>query len=175
MLSNVIQLVNNGKEVCIQIGHHNVCHLNIEISDKLQNDEESNGTSDEGGLVNMTLNMHTASSSGVYVAYLEERIFQTLSGDQRKEINKVLREKFGVEIVACRKGSVVLVLRKMKPIANGLVYKNVQLDFLSTLFKLLGFSNESPSKIDILVKLTSEDDTFNESQLKKTGIDCMDN
>lgn len=172
--SNAIQLVTNGKEVCIQIGEHNICHLNIDISNELQTEEESGSTNDEGDLVQMTLRMHTASSSGVCIAFLEEKILQGLSGDQREEINKVLREKFDVEIIACKKGSVVLVLRKIKPISKSLVYKTTQLDFLSTLFELLGFSNKHPSEINLQVQLKSGNDTFNESQPKEKGINWID-
>lgn len=172
--SNAIQLVTNGEEVCIQIGEHNICHLNIDISNELQTEEESGSTNDEGDLVQMTLRMHTASSSGICIAFLEEKMLQGLSGDQREEINKVLREKFGVEIIVCKKGSVVLVLRKIKPISKGLLYKKTQLDFLSTLFELLGFSNKHPSEINLQVQLKSGNDTFNESQLKEKGIDWID-
>lgn len=165
--------MTSGKDVYIQIGQHNLCQININISDELKNEEESKSINDEGNLVNMTLNMHTA-TSGVYVAVLEERILQSLSGDQRKEINKVLVKNFGVEIVACKKGSVVLVLRKMIEIPNCLVDKNVLMEFLSTLFKLLGFSHECQADINLRVQLTSRDtadiDIFNESQLKKNGI-----
>lgn len=173
--SKDIKLVASGKDVYIQIGQHNRCQLNINISDELKNEEETEGINDEDNLVNMTLNMHTA-TSGVYVAVLEERILQSLSGDKREEINKILLEKFGVEIVACKKGSVVLVLRKMIKIPNCLVDKNVMLEFLSTLFNLLGFSHDYHSEINLRVQLTSiERDTadieiFNRSQLKKNGI-----
>lgn len=174
--SKDIKLVASGKDVYIQIGQHNRCQLNINISDELKNEEETRGINDEDNLVNMTLNMHTA-TSGVYVAVLEERILQSLSVDQtREEINKILLEKFGVEVVACKKGSVVLVLRKMIKIPNCLVDKNVMLEFLSTLFNLLGFSHDYHSEINLRVQLTSrERDTadteiFNRSQLKKNGI-----
>lgn len=171
--SNAIQLVTNGEEVCIQIGEHNICHLNIDISNELQTEEESGSTNDEGDLVQMTLRMHTASSSGICIAFLEGKMLQGLSGDQREEINKVLREKFGVEIIVCKKGSVVLVLRKIKPISKGLEYKKTQLDFLSTLFELLGFSNKHPSEINLQVQLKSGNDTFNESQLKEKGLQLI--
>lgn len=112
--SNAIQLVTHGEEVYIQIGNHNMCHLNIDISNELQTEEESGSTNDEGDLVQMTLQMHTASSSGIFIASLEERMLLALSGNQREEINRVLREKCGVEIIVCRKGSVVLVMRRKK-------------------------------------------------------------
>lgn len=165
--SKDIKLVASGKDVYIQIGQHNRCQLNINISDELKNEEETRCINDEDNLVNMTLNMHTA-TSGVYVAVLEERILQSLSVDQtREEINKILQEKFGVEVVACKKGSVVLVLRKMIKIPNCLVDKNVN---------LLGFSHDYHSEINLRVQLTSrERDTadteiYNRSQLKKNGI-----
>lgn len=171
--SNAIQLVTNGKEVGIQIGKHNICHLNIDISNELQTEEESGSTHD-GDLVQMTLRMHTALSSGICIAFLEEKMLQALSGDQREEINKVLREKFGVEIIVCKKGSIVLVLRKIKPISKGLMYKKTQLDFLLTLFEHLGFSNKHPSEINFQVQLKSGDNIFNESQLEEKGIDWID-
>lgn len=46
--SNPIQLVTHGEEVYIQIGNHNMCHLNIDISNELQTEEESGSTNDEG-------------------------------------------------------------------------------------------------------------------------------
>lgn len=172
--SNAIQLVTHGGKVYIQIGNHNMCHLNIDISNELQTEEESGSTNDEGDLVQMTLQMHTASSSGIFIASLEERMLLALSGNQREEINRVLREKFGVEIIFCRRGSVVLVMRKIKPIFKGLVYQKNQLDFLSTLFELLGFSKKHPSEINLQVQLKSEDEPFNESQLKEKGIYWID-
>lgn len=67
--SNPIQLVTHGEEVYIQIGNHNMCHLNIDISNELQTEEESGSTNDEGDLVQMTLQMHTVSSSGIFIAF----------------------------------------------------------------------------------------------------------
>lgn len=90
--SNPIQLVTHGEEVYIQIGNHNMCHLNIDISNELQTEEESGSTNDEGDLVQMTLQMHTVSSSGIFIAFLEERMLLALSGNQREEINSSARK-----------------------------------------------------------------------------------
>lgn len=177
MSSTAIHLVTSGKEVGIQIGQHNICYLNIEMSEELQNEEESTNTNDLNDLVNMKLSMDPGSSSGVYVAFIEEKVFRLLTEDQRQKINKVLLEKFGVEIIACRKGSLVLVLRKMKPIFIRLMYKNVQLAFLLTLFELLGFLIDYPSEINLRVQLTSGDttavDISNEPQLNTNGLQLI--
>lgn len=174
-MSNVIQLVTYGREVGIQIGQHNIYYLNIDVSNDLQTKDEAGITNEDGDLVKMTLNMHPASSSTICVASLEERILQSLSGDEREEINRVLLEKFGVKIVDCMKGSIVLLLRKMKPLPDCLVIKKVQLEFLSTLFTLYGLSYVYLSEINLRVQLTPVEDIFDESQLKKTGLDLTYN
>lgn len=83
-MSNVIQLVTNGREVGIQIGQHNICYLNIDVSNDLQTKDEAGNTNNDGDLVKMTLNMHTPSSSAISVPSLEERMLQSLSGDRKK-------------------------------------------------------------------------------------------
>lgn len=143
--------------------------MNVEVFDHLQSQEESGNTEAEDDLVKMILHLNTPSTSGLYVARIEERILRSLSGEQLLEINKVLQEKFGVQIVVSRKGCVVLVLRKMKPISQNLMLR----EFVSVLFKLVGFSNDDLSKINVQVDLTlgnsADVDHFKESQLKNTG------
>lgn len=73
------------------------------------------------------------------------------------------------------KGSIVLLLRKMKPFPDFLVIKKVQLEFLSTLFSLSGFSYVYLSEINLRVQLTPVEDIFDESRLKKTGLDLTYN
>lgn len=147
--------------------------MNVEVFDHLQSHEESGNTEAEDDLVKMILHLNTTSTSGLYVARIEERILRSLSGEQLLEINKVLQEKFGVQIVVSRKGCVVLVLRKMKPISQNLMDKGVLREFVSILFKLVGFSNDDLSKINVQVDLTlgnsADVDHFKESQLKNTG------
>lgn len=147
--------------------------MNVEVFDHLQSQEESGNTEAEDDLVKMILHLNTTSTSGLYVARIEERILRSLSGEQLLEINKVLQEKFGVQIVVSRKGCVVLVLRKMKPISQNLMDKGVLREFVSILFKLIGFSNDDLSKINVQVDLTlgnsADVDHFKESQLKNTG------
>lgn len=168
-----IQIVSFGKDVSIQIGQNNKCIMNVEVFDHLQSHEESGNTEAEDDLVKMILHLNTTSTSGLYVARIEERILWSLSGEQLLEINKVLQEKFGVQIVVSRKGCVVLVLRKMKPISQNLMDKGVLREFVSILFKLIGFSNDDLSKINVQVDLTlgnsADVDHFKESQLKNTG------
>lgn len=168
-----IQIVSCGKDVSIQIGQNNKCIMNVEVFDHLQSQEESGNTEAEDDLVKMILHLNTTSTSGLYVARIEERILRSLSGEQLLEINKVLQEKFGVQIVVSRKGCVVLVLRKMKPISQNLMDKSVLREFVSVLFKLVGFSNDDLSKINVQVDLTlgnsADVDHFKESQLKNTG------
>lgn len=168
-----IQIVSCGKDVSIQIGQNNKCIMNVEVFDHLQSQEESGNTEAEDDLVKMILHLNTTSTSGLYVARIEERILRSLSGEQLLEINKVLQEKFGVQIVVSRKGCVVLVLRKMKPISQNLMDKSVLREFVSVLFKLVGFSNDNLSKINVQVDLTlgnsADVDHFKESQLKNTG------
>lgn len=168
-----IQIVSCGKDVSIQIGQNNKCIMNVEVFDHLQSQEESGNTEAEDDLVKMILHLNTTSTSGLYVARIEERILRSLSGEQLLEINKVLQEKFGVQIVVSRKGCVVLVLRKMKPISQNLMDKSVLREFVSILFKLIGFSNDDLSKINVQVDLTlgnsADVDHFKESQLKNTG------
>lgn len=168
-----IQIVSCGKDVSIQIGQNNKCIMNVEVFDHLQSHEESGNTEAEDDLVKMILHLNTTSTSGLYVARIEERILRSLSGEQLLEINKVLQEKFGVQIVVSRKGCVVLVLRKMKPISQNLMDKGVLKEFVSILFKLIGFSNDNLSKINVQVDLTlgnsADVDHFKESQLKNTG------
>lgn len=168
-----IQIVSFGKDVSIQIGQNNKCIMNVEVFDHLQSHEESGNTEAEDDLVKMILHLNTTSTSGLYVARIEERILRSLSGEQLLEINKVLQEKFGVQIVVSRKGCVVLVLRKMKPISQNLMDKGVLREFVSILFKLIGFSNDDLSKINVQVDLTlgnsADVDHFKESQLKNTG------
>lgn len=168
-----IQIVSCGKDVSIQIGQNNKCIMNVEVFDHLQSHEESGNTEAEDDLVKMILHLNTTSTSGLYVARIEERILRSLSGEQLLEINKVLQEKFGVQIVVSRKGCVVLVLRKMKPISQNLMDKGVLKEFVSILFKLIGFSNDDLSKINVQVDLTlgnsADVDHFKESQLKNTG------
>lgn len=168
-----IQIVSCGKDVSIQIGQNNKCIMNVEVFDHLQSQEESGNTEAEDDLVKMILHLNTTSTSGLYVARIEERILRSLSGEQLLEINKVLQEKFGVQIVVSRKGCVVLVLRKMKPISQNLMDKGVLREFVSILFKLIGFSNDDLSKINVQVDLTlgnsADVDHFKESQLKNTG------
>lgn len=147
--------------------------MNVEVFDHLQSQEESGNTEAEDDLVKMILHLNTTSTSGLYVARIEERILRSLSGEQLLEINKVLQEKFGVQIVVSRKGCVVLVLRKMKPISQNLMDKSVLREFVSVLFKLVGFSNDNLSKINVQVDLTlgnsADVDHFKKSQLKNTG------
>lgn len=168
-----IQIVSCGKDVSIQIGQNNKCIMNVEVFDHLQSQEESGNTEAEDDLVKMILHLNTTSTSGLYVARIEERILRSLSGEQLLEINKVLQEKFGVQIVVSRKGCVVLVLRKMKPISQNLMDKGVLREFVSILFKLIGFSNDNLSKINVQVDLilgnSADVDHFKESQLKNTG------
>lgn len=168
-----IQIVSCGKDVSIQIGKNNKCIMNVEVFDHLQNHEESGSTDAEDDLVKMILHLNTTSTSGLYVARIEERILRSLSGEQLLEINKVLQEKFGVQIVVSRKGCIVLVLRKMKPISQNLMDKSVLREFVAILFKLVGFSNDNLSKINVQVDLTLGDsadvDLFKGSQLKNTG------
>lgn len=173
-----IQIVSCGKDVSIQIGQNNKCIMNVEVFDHLQSQEESGNTEAEDDLVKMILHLNTTSTSGLYVARIEERILRSLSGEQLLEINNVLQEKFGVQIVVSRKGCVVLVLRKMKPISQNLMDKSVLREFVSVLFKLVGFSNDNLSKINVQVDLTlgnsADVDHFKESQLKNTGKNIFD-
>lgn len=168
-----IQIVSRGKDVSIQIGQNNKCIMNVEVFDHLQSHEDSGNKKAEDDLVKMILHLNTTATSGLFVARIEERIIRSLSGEQLLEINRVLQEKFGVQIVVSRKGCVVLVLRKMKPISQNLMEKSVIREFFSILFKLVGFSNDNLSKINVQVDLTLGDsadvDLFKGSQLKNTG------
>jgi hypothetical protein len=133
--------VTHGKDVSMQIGNNNKCILNVEVFSHLENDTKSNDT-DADDLVKMILHMEAPSSSGLYIARIEENVLKSLSGPKLESVNAVLRDKFGVEIVVHRKGCVVLVLRKSMPFSKNLLDAKILEQFLITLLGYAGLSIE---------------------------------
>ena len=126
----------------------------------------------------LKLIIHLQSASGIDVARIEERMLLSLSGEQLQEINKIIEERFGLQIVVARKGCVVLVIENNKLIFNSVQGTNFWEIFFSKLFKIIGFSNEDLSEIDIRVDITKGDAMdkafFEELNKKKKGINITD-
>ena len=126
----------------------------------------------------LKLIIHLQSASGIDVARIEERMLLSLSGEQLQEINKIIEERFGLQIVVARKSCVVLVIEKNKLIFNSVKGTNILEAFLSELFKLIGYSNQDLFAIDISVDITKGDAMdkalFEELNKKKKGINLTD-
>ena len=105
----------------------------------------------------LKLIIHLQSAFGIDVARIEERMLRSLSGEQLQEINKIIEEKFGLQIVVARKCCVVLVIEKNKLIFNSVKGTNILEEFLSELFKLIGFSNQDLFSVYISVDITNGD------------------
>lgn len=170
-----IQLVSSGKDVNVQIGQNNKCFLNVEVFDHLKNEGEPTDVNPNDDLVKTII--HMKSTSGIEVAKIQEKLLNSLSGEQLEEINKDLEERFGVKIVVAREGCIVLVLQKTQAFANRLEDRDVLIDLLSVLFELAGFSNDNLSEISLRVDLTIGDnadvDAFKKSQSKGKGMTFM--
>lgn len=146
--------------------------MNVEVFDHLKNEEEPTDVNANDDLVKTIIHMKT--TAGIEVAQIQEKLLNSLSGEQLEEINKDLEERFGVKIVVAREGCIVLVLQKTQVFANSLEDKNVLIDLLSVLFELVGFSNDNLSEISLRVDLAIGDnadvDVFKKSQSKGKGM-----
>lgn len=126
----------------------------------------------------LKLIIHLQSAFDIDVARIEERMLRSLSGEQLQEINKIIEEKFGLQIVVARKSCVVLVIEKNKLIFNSVKGTNIFEEFLSELFKLSGFSNQDLFAVYISVDITKGDAMdkalFEELNNKKKGKHITD-
>ncbi|XP_061196713.1 uncharacterized protein LOC133204991 [Saccostrea echinata] len=151
-----LHIVNHGQDVVVQIGNNNKCVLNVEVFDHIQTDTETSRESDE--LVKMILHMEAPSSSGIYVAHIEEQVLRSLSGEKLQTVNAVLKDKFDVEIVVQRKGCIVLVLRKIKHFSTKrLLDVCVMEQFLAALFNFAEISSDEISLISFRIDIALGD------------------
>lgn len=148
-----IHIVSCGKNVNVLIGSNNKSIINVEVFDHLPTDTSSKEIEDDY----LKLIIHLESASGIDVARIEERMLRSLSGEQLQEINKIIGEKFGLQIVVTRRGCVVLVMERYKPVLNFIRNTDNLKFFLSQLFRVIGFSTEDLFGINISVDITRGD------------------
>ena len=148
-----IHIVSCGNNVNVLIGSNNKSIINVEVFDHLPIDTSAKEIEDDY----IKLIIHLESASGIDVARIEERMLRSLSGEQLQEINKIIGEKFGLQIVVTRRGCVVLVMERIKPVLNFIRNTDNLKFFLSQLFRVIGFSTEDLFGINISVDITRGD------------------
>ena len=162
---DAIHIVSCGKDTNVSIGNNNKSFMNIEVFDHLTNDMGA----EEIDVLKMII--HIEPASDINVARIEKRVLLSLSGERLQEINKILEERFGLQIVVARKGCIVLVMKKVKPDFNFEQNTDILKEFLSELFKMMGFSDEDLSGINMSVDITKGDEMDNAQEFhdKNTG------
>lgn len=164
-----IHILSCRGDINVLIGNNNKSIINVEVFDHLPKETETTEMEDDY----LKLIIHLQSASGIDVARIEERMLRSLSGEQLQEINKIIEERFGLKIVVARKSCVVLVIEKNKLIFNSVKGTTILEEFLSELFKLVGFSNQDSFAIYISVDITKGDAMdkalFEELNNKKKG------